>query len=386
MPTTRFRNILYRAALPFFAPRCGKNPVTLIAGHPIFCRNSFIHIIRKHHVLGSSTLLYSQNQNSLILTSSVTPAHESSPDTLFRVASITKTVTAAVVMKLSDSGILDLNRPVSEYFTSENEKDSLKNITLRHLLSHTSGIVDPPDLEYALENRLPFSTLLPSARRYEPGSSFHYSNLGFGLIGCIFEQAVGLPVSSVFDRYIFDPMKMNASLEGCRVPLNKIMPVTRILPYRKNKDVTVTSLGSVRLSDPDPLCHYGHTSGSLYTDIGSLFTFFHMLSTNDNHYLSAASVNEMKTEHASYGALSPTLSYGLGLLRINDPYISDHTVYGHQGFAYGCVDGAFWDDATGNIIITLNGGCSEARIGRLGCSNRDMLRWAFRKELPAWSE
>ena len=236
-------------------------------------------------------------------------------------------------MKLSDSGILDLNRPVSEYFTSENEKDSLKNITLRHLLSHTSGIVDPPDLEYALENRLPFSTLLPSARRYEPGSSFHYSNLGFGLIGCIFEQALGLPVSSVFDRYIFDPMKMNASLEGCRVPLNKIMPVTRILPYRKNKDVTVTSLGSVRLSDPDPLCHYGHTSGSLYTDIGSLFTFFHMLSTNDNHYLSAASVNEMKTEHASYGALSPTLSYGLGLLRINDPYISDHTVYGHQGFA-----------------------------------------------------
>ena len=49
-----------------------------------------------------------------------------------------------------------------------------------------------------------------------------------------------------------------------------------MLPYRKNKDVTVTSLGSVRLSDPDPLCHYGHTSGSLYTDIGSLFTFFHI--------------------------------------------------------------------------------------------------------------
>ena len=92
----------------------------------------------------------------------------------------------------------------------------------------------------------------------------------------------------------------------------------------------------------------------------------------------------MKKEHADYGKLSPTLSYGLGLLIIRDPSLSDSRILGHQGFAYGCVDGAFWEESTGRLLITLNGGCSEARTGRLGLSNRDFIRWAFRKELPSW--
>ena len=101
-------------------------------------------------------------------------------------------------------------------------------------------------------------------------------------------------------------------------------------------------------------------------------------------YLSPASVEEMKKKHPSYGALSPTLSYGLGLLQINDSHISGYRVLGHQGFAYGCGDGAFWEEGTGNILIFLNGGCSEARTGRLGSANRDFTSWAFRKELPSW--
>ena len=52
--------------------------------------------------------------------------------------------------------------------------------------------------------------------------------------------------------------------------------------------------------------------------------------------------------------------------------------------AYGCVDGAFWEENTGCSVIMLNGGAGEARTGRLGLLNRDILRWAFRKELPAW--
>lgn len=384
MPTTPLKNTLYRAALPFCAPRCGINPVTETFGHSVRYIHSFAHNIRKHHVLGSATYLYSRSHNALIFTSSHKPAHTASPDTFFRVASITKSVTSVLTMKLSDLNILDLCRPVSEYFTSEPEQSSLKGITLKHLLSHTSGIIDPPNLENAVENRIPFTSVLLSSRRENPGVSFHYSNLGYGLIGSIMEQILGLSVSTVFDHYIFEPLKMKSTLEGCRIPPDKIMPVTRILPYHKNNEVILTKLGSVRLSEPDPLHHYGHTAGSMYTDIDSLSIFFHMLSSNDSRFISSVSLEDMKSEHASYGNLSPSLSYGLGLLRINDPYISDHTVFGHQGFAYGCVDGAFWDDTTGDMLITLNGGCSEARKGRLGYSNRDMLHWAFRKELPSW--
>ena len=93
----------------------------------------------------------------------------------------------------------------------------------------------------------------------------------------------------------------------------------------------------------------------------------------------------MKTQRASYGALSPTLSYGSGLLIIRDQRISSGAVYGHQGFAYGCVDGAFWESGTGRSVVFLNGGASELRrAGRMAWVNLDVLRWALRKELPAW--
>ena len=92
----------------------------------------------------------------------------------------------------------------------------------------------------------------------------------------------------------------------------------------------------------------------------------------------------MTREHASYGRLSPQLSYGLGLVIYADRTLPGMRILGHQGLAYGCVDGAFWEKSTGRSVIMLNGGAGEARTGRLGLLNKDILRWAFRKELPAW--
>ncbi len=384
MPTTRVKNALYRIMLPFLAPHCSASPVSSVSGHAIRDMESFVRIIRKRHVLGSSTLIESGSNWSLICTSSDLPAHAAQTDTVYRVASITKTATAILTMRLADLHLLDPDSPVSDFFTSEAAKSSLHGITLRHLLSHTSGLVDPPGLETALENGIPFPELLQNVRLFSPGDAFHYSNLGFGLIGCVMESVLHCPVGVIFRNYLFSPLNMNATLEGCLLPRETIMPVTRILPYRKGSDLVITKLGSVPLTSEDPLRHYGHTAGSMYTDIFSLRKLFHVLTNKDVSFLSEAAVNQMKREHASYGPVSPSLSYGLGLLRINDPSISEHCIYGHQGFAYGCVDGAFWEEDTGNMLITLNGGCCEARSGRLGISNRDFMRWAFRKELPLW--
>ena len=52
--------------------------------------------------------------------------------------------------------------------------------------------------------------------------------------------------------------------------------------------------------------------------------------------------------------------------------------------AYGCVDGAFIEEGTGRKVVFLNGGASEAREGKLGLVNKDVLTWAFRKEFPEW--
>lgn len=383
MPTTKLKNTLYRFMLPFSAPTCSRHPISFHSGHPLTYRMSFERILHRHHVLGSAVLLSSENHHTLICTSSDSPKHEAFPETYFRVASITKTATAVLALKLMDEQILDPDCPVGNWFGMA-EKKMLSGITLRHLLSHTSGLYDPADLEAQLEKRVPFTDILTDARSFAPGIKFHYSNFGFGLIGCVMEAVLNKPVSSIFREMLFEPLQMNATLEGCLLPANRIMPVTRILPYRKEHDVIVTRLGSEPLLDPDPLRHYGHTAGSMYTDIISLQKLLNVLIRNDNSFLSEKMIFSMQSEQAVYGAVSPSLSYGYGLLRISDPTLSDSLVLGHQGFAYGCADGAFWEKNTGRTMIMLNGGSSEARVGRLGLLNRDMLRWAFRKELPSW--
>lgn len=384
MPTTKLKNTLYRIALPFFAPNCPRHPVTSVAGRDPSCIRDLESLHRKHHVLGSAVLLTSPEQYSLVCTSSENPKHEACPETLFRVASITKTAAAVLCLRLMEEGTLDPDGPVSEYFTNKSARSALDGITLRHLLSHTSGIIDPPGLESAVNHGTPFTELLPSARRFQSGASFHYSNFGFGLIGCILESVFDLPVGQVFRDRLFEPLAMNASLEACLLPVDRIMPVTRVLPYQKGRDVIITELGLKPLLSPDPLRHYGHTAGSMYTDILSLQKLLNVLILKEHSFLSNRWKKEMLLEHASYGSLSPTLSYGLGLLRISDPSLSDGIIYGHQGFAYGCVDGAFWEENTGRSVILLNGGADEARTGRLGLLNRDILRWAFRKEMAAW--
>jgi hypothetical protein len=150
----------------------------------------------------------------------------------------------------------------------------------------------------------------------------------------------------------------------------------------------VTPLGSIPLTEPDALRHFGHTAGALYTDAASLSTLLAMIAAGGIHqgerFLSETSAREMVRPHAVYGAISPTLSYGLGVLIIRDPALSEGRILGHQGFAYGCADGAFFEEDTGRTMVFLNGGCSEARAGRLGLCNRDLLRFAFRREMPGW--
>ena len=384
MPTTLLKNVMYRAVLPLAAPGCGRRPVSSVTGHELYDRRGLETLLRRHHVLGSATLLSNGNHTSIICSSSEKPFHHAEPDTFFRVASITKTATTVVCLHLADQGILSLDCPAGQYFSDSSAASALEGITLRCLLSHTSGLVDPPALESYVTASVPFTKLLSGARKHPPGSVFLYSNLGFGLIGCILESVFNRSVGEIFRDELFSPLGMNATLEGCLLPPEKIMPVTRVLPFRSGTDVILTQLGSRPLASPDPLCHYGHTAGSMYTDINSLFTLFRILINRDDPFLSPGTKNEMTSRQASYGSLSPTLSYGLGLLIINDPSLSAGRILGHQGFAYGCADGAFWEENTGRTVITLNGGCSEARTGRLGLSNRDMIRWAFRKELAAW--
>ena len=390
MPTTPLRNRLYQMALPLLAPRLPRRTEIRTEGREPIYGQEYAALLRKHHVMGAAALLRAGDEELLMLSDSPRPKHIARKETLFRVASITKMATALCVMRCQEEGLLELDRPVKAYFPGERFAGRTGEMTCRQLLCHRAGLMDPPDLENRLLEKKPVFGVLAETMKREPGAEFHYSNLGFGFLGCVLEAVMDAPVSRIMEEKVFRPLGMNATLDASGLEISRVMPVTRVLPlspkllFQPRPEVTVTRLGSVPLTQAEPALHYGHTAGAMYTDIGSLARMMTCLMGDGSPLLKQESVNEMRREHAAYGAASATLKYGLGLLLIEDERLSKGRILGHQGYAYGCADGAFWEEETGNMVLFLNGGCSEAREGRLGLCNLEMLRWSLRREMPAW--
>ena len=386
MPTTKAKNTLYRLALPFFGARAERHPSLRCEGHPVAGKDGYARLLRKHHVLGSAAVLARGSDRALILCDQTEPARTVTADSYFRVASITKMAAALAAMVTVERGLLELDAPAAPVLSAcaEGKAPALpETVTLRRLLSHTAGIVDPPGMETALLQGKPFPELMAGAKG-EPGL-FCYSNLGFGLVGCLLEAVWKEPVTEILRKIVFEPLGMRATLDASTLREEEIVPISRVLPYRPGADIRTTKLGQIPLTAPDPMRHYGHTAGAMYTDIGSLEKMIRCLMQGGAPILSGAYGRQMTEKQAEYGPSSPALSYGLGVLMIKDPTISEHRILGHQGFAYGCVDGAFWEEDTGRILIFLNGGASEyRRKGKLGAVNEEMLRWAFKEEMVSW--
>lgn len=384
MPSTPLKNLLYRVALPFCAPNPHKQMKHLETGKELTHLPYYEHLLVKHRILGASLLLSDGSETSQVHTTVYSPRHIAAEDTLYRVASITKTATALVTLMCIDDGLFTLDTPAVRILSAF-DQDGLRDIAIRHLLSHTSGIQDTL-FDVSLRNKRPLGDVLHDTKLIsgQPGTQMEYSNLGFGILGCILESATGLCIEELFQKKLFQPLGMRATLDASTLDENVIMPISRVLPYKKGNDVTITRLGRESLGSPDPEHHYGHTAGAMYTDAPSLSRMLDLIGNrgviDGKRLISEAMMNEMTRVQAS----TPTRTYGLGLVLLNQPGISEKRLLGHQGFAYGCVDGAFIEEGTGRKVIFLNGGASEAREGKLGLVNKDVLTWAFRKEFPSW--
>lgn len=139
-----------------------------------------------------------------------------SPDTVFRLASLTKQFTAALVLQLQQDGKLHIDDPVSRYLS--NTPKSWSSITLAELLGHTSGIPDlteePGFDAWAQSPHTPFeiiSLFRDKPLRFPPGSKFEYSNSNFEVLGAIVEQVSGKRYGDLLRERIFDPLGMKDS-------------------------------------------------------------------------------------------------------------------------------------------------------------------------------
>lgn len=387
MPSTPMKNAIYRLALPFCAPNPHKQMKHSTSGIPVQHLPYYEHILVKNRVLGASLLLCDGQQTAQVFTSVMNPRHVCSEDTLFRVASITKMATALVTLMCIHDRLFSLDTPICSLLPETKYSSRLTGMTVRHLLCHTSGLRDHPIVDRCLSSNESFESILAQEDVIgsAPGAQMEYCNFGFGLLGCLLEQVTGRCISQLFKERLFDPLGIVATLDASALDETRIMPISRILPYHAGKDVTVTTLGRKPLTEPDPLRHYGHTAGAMYTNAASISKLLDLIGNkgifNGIRYMDASLIDEMTSVQSS----TPTRTYGLGLVLLNRKEISSNRLLGHQGFAYGCVDGAFIEEGTGRKVVFLNGGASEARLGKLGVVNRDILRWAYQKEFPAWT-
>lgn len=390
MPTGLMKNAAYRLALPLLAPTPRGKMEEAHTGVPLTHLQDYQRILIKHHVLGSSLLMRQGNQEAQVHVSvGGDIQHMAKADTLYRVASITKMATSLTILRLWEADALSLDAPVRQYLQDSQGIAALQDVTIRQLLCHTSGLRDVPSYQYALDHGLPYQDVLQAegVRGSLPGEQFAYCNLGFGLLGCVMEQVTGKSLAQVMQEMIFLPLGMDATMDASTLPEGRIMPIRRVVQRGKGEDMRITPLGKKALTAPDPLRHFGHTAGAMYTTCESLSKLFAFLqqegSVENRQLMRPETLRMMMSPHASYGQLSPGMDYGLGMIRFTLPELPDMPIMGHQGFAYGCVDGAFFIKE--HQVIFLNGGASELRTGRLGLVNRDVLRYALVKEMPAWT-
>jgi CubicO group peptidase (beta-lactamase class C family) len=131
------------------------------------------------------------------------------PTTPFLAASLTKTFTAIAILQLVDRGIISFNDPISKYLQVKFENIELnsKPITVWHLLTHTSGLIEDPSPKHA-QNSYPF--IVPE-QKYPTGFRFNYCNQGYNLLGFIVFEASGQSLGEYITRNILAPMEMKDS-------------------------------------------------------------------------------------------------------------------------------------------------------------------------------
>ena len=294
-------------------------------------------------------------------------------DTVFRIASMTKSFTATAVLLLRDEGRLALDDPAERYVPELRGWATPERtpITIRHLLTMTAGF--PTDDPWGdRQQGLPldeFAKLLADGVSFNwvPGTRFEYSNLGYAILGLIITAVTGTPYKDFVRGRLMTPLGMTRS---------GYEPASENLArgYRRAPDGWVLV----------PLDPYG-----AFAPMGGVFTCVRDLAhwvagfaaafaatttsagaTADSHPLAAASRREMQLPQlptgwdrpAAFPADGTVTAYGFGLAMADEPGLG--RVAGHGGGYPGFGSYMRWHLASGTGVIAL-GNSTYARMGPL---------------------
>ena len=168
----------------------------------------------RHRIPGLAVAVVTGNQLRLVSAYGLADLENSVPakvDTVFRLASLTKAITATAVMQLVERGQVDLDAPIQKYVPAFPQKPW--PITVRQLLCHQSGIRHHTDAEWT--NTRHYASLSESLQAFadsplahEPGTKTLYSSYAYTLLGCVVESVSGMSYGDYLHQDVFRPASM----------------------------------------------------------------------------------------------------------------------------------------------------------------------------------
>jgi len=233
-----------------------------------------------------------------------------SDSTIYRIGSISKSVTAVVLMQLVEQGRVSLDDPVVKHLPEFGGLGGgipeARTITLRQLASHTGGLIREPELENAAAGPIGgwekkvIASIPTTSLRSPPGTEYSYSNIGYGILGLALSRAAGTPFMELVERLFFEPLGMASSTFIIGPPLDRHLAAG----YDVDRDGNVSGESPARE-------HAGRgykvPNGGIYSTVHDLARFIALMTgALGDDVLSADSRAAMMTRHtpedgAGYG-------------------------------------------------------------------------------------
>jgi CubicO group peptidase (beta-lactamase class C family) len=318
-------------------------------------------------------------------------------DALVRVASVSKLVVALGVLRMVEQGVLDLDRDVSDVlgWPLRNPAFPGRPITLRLLLSHRSTLLDDGGYFFPLGATLRGSLDEKSwHREHPPGGFFNYTNLNFGVIATVMEQATGERFDRLMQRLVMQPLAIDACFNWSGCSDGAVARAAAL--YRKTRDeerwtpsehwiAQIDDLGGrrpacpVRLPSPEAPCDLDHyrpgDNGTLFSPQGGLRISARALGRIARLLLNEGEIDGVRLlrPETVRAMLAPLWRHGLapagetydGLMRCyglsvqclvgagDQPLARPARWFGHMGEAYGLWSGLWIDPVAGRGYVYL---------------------------------
>ena len=274
---------------------------------------------------------------------------EATPQTQYRIGSITKTFTAVGILQLRDAGELSLDDPLTKHLP-----ESAHGPTLGRMLAHSSGLQREPPGEIWETMKAPSREELlagtaDAEQVLDPGTWWHYSNLAFALLGEVVARAHGGTWEEALQERILGPLGLS------RTTPDESEPAARgyfVEPYSD----------AVRLEPELDLGGAG-ALGKLWSTTGDLARWGAFLASGDDDVLESSTLEEMAHVRAMVDHAGWTMAWGTGLELYRR---GEHLFVGHGGAMPGHLAGLVVDRKTkiGAAVLTNTGagrGAGEAR-------------------------